>query len=160
MSVRVSYAGSCLLRQAVHYLIVCVYVCVSVPACLPCLVWPPGCLRYAYLARRMCLHVRADFPLMFRSTWADGYGCVSKILCTCRVLVPGLQPKSSCCWSGVSFLCHDTKLIFKQLPSEGETWGQGVGWGDANIMLNTECYPWRIQFPLHPPSPCQPDRGK
>lgn len=49
----------------------------------------------------------------------------------CRALVLCLQAKSSCCWSGVSCLCHDTRLIFYQLPhplgkgTHGR-WGRGM----------------------------------
>lgn len=135
MSIRVSHAWGRLLRQAVHYLIVCVPVCSSVKT--------PECLCYAYSLSECvctgislwvceCKHVHVFF---FRSTWADGYRFVSEIPCTrgalaaCGALAFCLQAKSSCCRSGVSCLCSNTKLIFYQLPYPLGRGDLATGWG-------------------------------
>ncbi len=130
-SIIVSHAGSRLLQQAVHYLIACVCVCACVPAWISV---PLFCL-FTWMNESaeacMCVQLCASV-FMFSFTWADGCGCVSEIHCTCRALVLCLQAKSSCCWSHVSCLCHDTKLIFYQLPSSlGKGRHGGLAWDEG-----------------------------
>lgn len=65
---------------------------------------------YASVCKRVPFHSRLGIHEQM------GAGVYSEIPRTCRALVLCLQAKSSCCWSGVSCLCHDRKLIFYQLP--------------------------------------------
>ena len=158
----------------------------GVCVCICLYVWTQGCIGSAYFTLWMCLHERTcvqmcAFSFMFRYTWADGCWCVLQNPRMCRALVLCSQAKSSCCGSGVSRLCHDTKLIFYQLSFLfGKRRDKGAGWGLRGCVKEDRkhpasvnnpglwrkfkkpntvlCYPWRTQFPLHIPCHPWPDR--
>lgn len=126
------YSSRLFITSLCVFVFVCLRVCVPGRLCVNSRVLLLCLLHSVNVSAQAWAYVckTGAFPFTFSYTWADGCGWVSEIPRTCRALVLCLQAKSSCCWSCVTCLCHDTKLIFYQLlyPPLG-SWDTGAEQG-------------------------------
>lgn len=129
MSIRVSHATSCLLRQAVHYLTVSVHVCVSVAALLFVTSLVPalclfGCASASACARRLSIDVEVYMSRWVRVHITDSLH-VRGISSRFRRLNPRVVEAVS-----VSSAMTQSLSSSNYRSRHGETWGQSVGGGD------------------------------